>query len=65
MKLSDQYFQYMITCNSDAAYHMERQYGLDGYPPELVSVGLKGIDEGEDAHDAIQNYAELCYGDSK
>jgi len=56
MKLSDQYFQYMITGNSDAAYHMERQYGLDGYPSEMVSVIFNAMDKGEDVDDAIEQY---------
>lgn len=56
MKLSDQYFQYMISGNGEAAYHMERQYGLDGYPPEIVSVALTAMDKGEDVNDAIDRY---------
>ena len=56
MKLSDQYFQYMITGNSDAAYHMERQYGLDGYPPEIVSAAFNAMDKGEDVDAAIEQY---------
>ena len=56
MKLSDQYFQYMISGNGEAAYHMERQYGLDGYPPEIVSVALTAMDKGEDVDDAIEQY---------
>jgi len=56
MKLSDQYFQYMITGNSDAAYHMERQYGLDGYPPEMVSAIFNAMDKGEDVDAAIERY---------
>ena len=56
MKLSDQYFQYMITGNADAAYHMERQYGLDGQPPVMVSVIFNAMDKGEDVDDAIERY---------
>jgi len=56
MKLSDQYFQYMITGNSDAAYHMERQYGLDGCPPEMVSAIFNAMDKGEDVDAAIDRY---------
>lgn len=56
MKLSDQYFQYMITGNGDAAYHMERQYGLDGYPPEMVSAIFNAMYKGEDVDDAIEQY---------
>jgi hypothetical protein len=60
MKLSDQYFQYMITGNTDAAYHMERQYGLDGYPPEMVSVIFNAMDKGENTDDAIERYTTEC-----
>lgn len=56
MKLADQYFQYMIKGNSDAAYCMECQYGLDGYPPEMVSVIFNAMDKGEDTDDAIERY---------
>ncbi len=35
---------------------IEQDTGLFGYPPELVSVGLKAIDEGRDAHQAIHDY---------
>jgi hypothetical protein len=37
-------------------YRIEQEYGLDGYPPELVSVGLRAIDDGCDPHEAIQAY---------
>lgn len=60
MKLSDQYFQYMITGNTDAAYNMERQYGLDGYPPEIVSAIFNAMDKGEDVDDAIERYTAEC-----
>ena len=56
MKLSDQYFQYMITGNGEAAYYMERQYGLDGYPPEIVSVAFNAMDKGEDVDAAIDQH---------
>lgn len=32
---------------------IEQKHGLYGYPPELVSIGLKAIDEGLDPDDAI------------
>jgi hypothetical protein len=46
----------MITGNDAAAYHMERQYGLDGYPPEMVSAIFNAMDKGEDVDDAIERY---------
>lgn len=60
MKLADQYFQYMITGNDDAAYHMECQYGLDGYSPQMVSVIFNAMDKGEDVDDAIERYTTEC-----
>jgi hypothetical protein len=50
----------MITGNADAAYHMECQYGLDGYPPEMVSVIFNAMDKGEDVDDAIERYTTEC-----
>lgn len=58
MKLSDKYFQYMITGNSDSAYNMECQYGLDGYPPEIVSVAFNAMDKGEDVDAAIERFTK-------
>jgi hypothetical protein len=42
----------------DECLRIEQDYSLLGYPPEIVSVGLKAIDEGRDAHDAIDAYLE-------
>lgn len=35
---------------------IEKKYGLDGYPPEIVSVGLRAALNGEDVFDAVDNY---------
>ena len=37
---------------------IEQKYGLDGYPPELVSVGLRAAAEGKDPHEAVESYIE-------
>lgn len=37
-------------------YRIEQKYGLDGYPPELVCVGLRAAAEGRDAHEAVEAY---------
>lgn len=37
---------------------IEQEHELYGYPPELVSVGLHGFDNGMDPHDAINEYIE-------
>ena len=56
MKLSNEYFQYIMTGNDEAAYRMECLYGLDGYPPEIVSLALNAMDKGEDVDAAIDRY---------
>ena len=53
MKLSEQYFKYILAGNSIAAHILECKFGLTGYPPELVSVALSAIDAGEDPLEAI------------
>lgn len=35
---------------------IEKSHLLFGYPPEMVSVGLRAIDNGLDALDAISDY---------
>lgn len=46
----------MIKCDHDMAWAIEREHGLNGYAPELVSVGLKAIDQGHEPHQAIEDY---------
>ena len=56
MTLIERYTKAMIAGNDVACLSIEREYGLDGYPPELVSVGLNAIDQGLDALTAIEDY---------
>lgn len=42
----------------DECMRIEQDAGLFGYPPELVSVGLKAIDDGRDPDEAIAAYME-------
>ena len=42
----------------ETCYRIEQKYGLDGYPPELVSVGLRAAAEGRDPHEAVEAYIE-------
>lgn len=35
---------------------IEQKYGLHGYPPELVSVGLRAAADGLDAEEAVYDY---------
>lgn len=50
------YHAAMIAGNTDACIRIEQQFGLFGYPPEMVSVGLKAVDEGRDVDAAIEAY---------
>lgn len=53
---SQQYAAAMIAGNVNKCVELEAKHGLYGYPPELVCVGLDAIDEGKDAHRAIDEY---------
>lgn len=50
------YFKAMIDGRIDTCAKIEQQHDLYGYPPELVTVGLKDVAEGKDAHEAIDAY---------
>jgi len=56
MTLRAQYFKAMLHGNNDRAYAIEIENGLDGYPPEIVSVGLEAIDFGRDPTAEIDKY---------
>ena len=50
------YVRAMIDGNHDMLMRIEQKHDLFGYPPEIVSIGLRAIDEGKDAHEAIALY---------
>ena len=54
----DMYRKLLIDGASHACLLIERQYGLDGYPPEIVMVGLNAAARGEDQHAAVDAYME-------
>ncbi len=54
------YAKAMIAGRNDECYRIECRYQLDGYPPELVSIGLNAAAEGGDAHEAIEAYFDGC-----
>ena len=54
------YAKAMIAGRNDECYRIECEHGLDGYPPEIVSIGLKAASEGRDAHEAIEAYFDGC-----
>ena len=40
------------------ALQIEQRYELDGYPPEIVSVGLRAAVDGRDHQAAVEDYLE-------
>lgn len=53
MKLSEQYAAAMRAGNHGLCFAIERRQGLDGFPPELVCVGLLALEAGRDPYAAI------------
>jgi len=47
------YQQAMMDGNGDLALRIEERYGLDGYPPSVVSAALLAAAEGKDIGEAI------------
>lgn len=56
--LARQYANAMSAGNTGACIRLEKENGLFGYPPELVSVGLRAIDQYRDPINAIEAYIE-------
>ena len=54
--LSEKYAQAMRAGNCGICYDIERRAALDGFPPELVSVGLLALEAGEDPYTAIEKH---------
>lgn len=50
------YFKAMMANHTGTCFQIEQKYGLDGYPPEVVSVGLAAACLGENAADAAARY---------
>ena len=53
---SAKYMRAMIAGADRTCSAIERVHGLYGYPPEIVSVGLKAFDEGRDVGAAVEAY---------
>ena len=51
-----QYTQAMIAGHTQTCIRIERENDVFGYPPEIVSVALKAIDDGEDPDAALDAY---------
>lgn len=56
MELLDRYTKAMIRGDLTTCISIEHRHDLYGYPPEIVSVGLRAIDEGKDPDIAIGKY---------
>jgi hypothetical protein len=54
----DAYSKAMIRNDLNTCVDIEQRYGLYGYPPELVSVGLNAACEGKDSDQAIADYID-------
>lgn len=53
-----QYHRALITNRTSYALQIEQKYLLDGYPPQIVSIGLQAASEGRDHLAAIDEYLE-------
>ncbi|WP_372382165.1 hypothetical protein ACCQ12_15425 [Xanthomonas sp. NCPPB 1068] len=52
------YTKAMISGDIDACMRIEQLHDLHGYPPEMVTVGLRAADNGEDPVIAVETYIE-------
>jgi hypothetical protein len=48
----------MISGHVNTCIAIEKRNDLYGYPPQLVSIGLRAIEEGRDPHEAIDAFIE-------
>jgi len=60
----DLYSRAMIRNVTHICTQIEQRYGLYGYPPELVSVGLNAACEGKDVDQAVADYIDSRDQDS-
>lgn len=52
----ENYVKYLRTGNTEACLRIEEKYDLDGYPPNLVLIGLEAAISGKDAMLAVEDY---------
>ena len=52
------YFKAMMANHTGTCLCIERKYGLEGYPPEVVTAGLNAACQGENAADAAAHYCD-------
>lgn len=58
MSLASDYTNAMTRSDIECCIRIEKEFGLFGYPPELVHVALEAIDSGEDPESAISDYID-------
>jgi len=54
--LASRYIRAMRDGHTSVCIRIEQEAGLFGYPPELVTVGLQAIDNGQDGFLAVEDY---------
>lgn len=54
----DRYAKAMIRGDTATCISIERVHDLFGYPPDLVSVGLRAVADCADPHTAIERYMQ-------
>jgi hypothetical protein len=52
----ERYTKAMVAGKTSLCISIEERHGLYGYPPDVVSVGLKAFDEGDDVDAAVDAY---------
>jgi hypothetical protein len=55
---AQRYVHAMINSDHDTLVRIEQKHGLFGYPPEVVTIGLRAIADGKDGHAAIDAHID-------
>lgn len=55
---AQRYVRAMIDGDLTTLVLIERKHDLFGYPPEIVTIGLRAIADGKDAHEVIDAYID-------
>lgn len=54
------YTKAMIRGDTERCIAIEEQFGVFGFPPEIVSVALKAVDDGDDKDEALAAYFDAA-----
>lgn len=57
-KAFEDYCRAMFRGDTLKCYQIEQHYEMDGYPPEIVTVGFNALIEGKDHYEAIDAYLD-------